>query len=317
MRLSLFLSLCLVLSATAAFAQATKKSEKAAPTTRLSIGDDAGEEDAPATESTDDEEKPATKASDDDADDSKPENDDEAKDQEAGAAKSGKKPAGLKLTDADDAKLEKHFSYIQGYYLGRNLREAGIGLDHKTFDRALNDAIEEKEPDMTPEEMQAAFQAVQKRIEQKMASRMAETARKNKKEEDAFMAANKKKEGVKTLPSGLQYKTLKSGSGKSPKANDTVKVNYKGTLLDGTEFDSSYARGEPIVMRVDQFIPGWKQALPMMKTGDKWQLFIPSSLAYGQQGNQVIPPNSTLIFELELLDVNPKPASKPLKAEKP
>lgn len=313
MRLSLVFSLCVMLAGPVTFAAQTgKKAAKAPPANRQSLEDGGDDDGAAPAETALDDEKPASKKPADEESDSVTDLED------AADGPATKKPAGLKMTDADVAKLEKHFSYIQGYYLGRNLREAGINLDHKAFDQALNDALDEKEPDMEQEEMQAAMQAVQKRIEQKMASRMAETARKNKKEEDAFLAANKKKEGVKALPSGLQYKVLKSGSGKSPKTSDTVKVNYKGTLLDGTEFDNSDKYAEPIVMRVDQFIPGWKQALPMMKAGDKWQLFIPSILAYGQQGNQVIPPNAMLLFELELLEVNPKTASgKPQRSIKP
>ncbi|HEX7449191.1 MAG TPA: FKBP-type peptidyl-prolyl cis-trans isomerase [Pirellulales bacterium] len=312
MRLSLFLSLCVALAATATFAAQAQNKGKAPP--KRQALEQPGDEDAAPQKS------PGAKAtSQKPADDAQTENGERDDADGDDADRPGaKKPAGLKLSDADEAKIEKNFSYIQGYYLGRNLREAGMSFDHKAFDQALNDAMEEKEPDMSPEDMQAAMQAVQKRIEQKMASRMAEAARKNKKEEETFLAANKKKEGVKALPSGLQYKVLKSGNGKSPKANDTVKVDYEGTLLDGTKFDSSYDRGEPIVMRVDQFIPGWKQALPLMKTGDKWQLFIPSLLAYGQQGNQVIPPNSMLLFELELLEVNPKAAAaKPQRTIKP
>ncbi len=316
MRVSWFLSLCVMLAATVTFAaQAGKKGVKAPAANRLSL-DEADEEEATPTKKSPGAKAGSKKAADEasgEADDGQ--GDDADLDEDAG--RGTKKPAGLKLTDADEAKIAKDFSYLQGYSLGRNLHEAEIDFNQEAFEQALNDALEEKEPDMSQEDMQAAIQAVQKRMEQKMATRMAEAARKNKKEEDAFLATNQKKKGVKALPSGLQYKVLKSGNGKSPKASDTVKVDYKGTLLDGTEFDSSYTRGEPIVMRVDQFIPGWKQALPLMKTGDKWQLFIPSKLAYGQQGNQVIPPNAMLLFELELLDVNPKAATKPLRSIKP
>jgi FKBP-type peptidyl-prolyl cis-trans isomerase FklB len=132
---------------------------------------------------------------------------------------------------------------------------------------------------------------------------MAAEAAKNKKEGEAFLAANKTKEGVKTLPSGLQYKVLKNGTGKTPKATDSVKAHYAGTLLNGTEFDSSIKRGEPTVFPVNGVIPGWIEALQLMKTGSKWQLFIPSELAYGERGQQSIPPNSVLIFEVELIGI--------------
>jgi len=129
---------------------------------------------------------------------------------------------------------------------------------------------------------------------------------KNKKEGEAFLAENKKKEGVKTLPSGLQYRVIKEGTGKSPKAADTVVCNYRGTLIDGTEFDSSYKRGEPATFPLNQIIPGWTEALQLMKEGAKWQLFIPANLAYGEQSTGIIGPNSVLIFEIELISVKDK-----------
>ena len=131
----------------------------------------------------------------------------------------------------------------------------------------------------------------------------------------AFLAANKKKPGVVTLPSGLQYKVLKEGTGKSPKVTDTVTVHYRGTLIDGTEFDSSYRRNEPATFEVGQIIPGWVEALQLMKTGAKWQLFIPSELAYGEQGaGSQIGPNSVLLFEVELLSIGePEAPQQPAK----
>jgi FKBP-type peptidyl-prolyl cis-trans isomerase len=139
------------------------------------------------------------------------------------------------------------------------------------------------------------------------AKRQAEIAKasaENKKQEEAFMAENKKKEGVKTLSSGLQYKVLKEGSGPQPTLYDTVTVNYRGTLLNGTEFDSSYKRGQPATFLVNGVIRGWSEALQLMKTGSKWQLYIPASLAYGEAGaGGVIPPNAALIFEVELISI--------------
>jgi FKBP-type peptidyl-prolyl cis-trans isomerase FklB len=129
---------------------------------------------------------------------------------------------------------------------------------------------------------------------------------KNKKEGEAFLAANKKKEGVITLPSGFQYKAIKEGTGKTPKATDTVTVNYRGTLIDGTEFDSSYKRGQPATFRVNGVIAGWTEALQLMKEGSKWELFIPANLAYGERGaGAAIGPNAVLIFEVELISVKP------------
>ena len=130
-------------------------------------------------------------------------------------------------------------------------------------------------------------------------------AEKNAKEGEAFFAENKKKEGIVTLPSGLQYKVIKEGDGPTPKATDTVSVNYKGTFIDGTEFDSSYKRNQPATFKVKGVIPGWVEALQLMKVGSKWQIFIPASLAYGDKGaGNVIGPNATLIFEVELLSID-------------
>ncbi len=138
----------------------------------------------------------------------------------------------------------------------------------------------------------------------KQTERMHEAGEKNKKEGEAFLAGNKKKEGVVTLPSGLQYKIIKDGSGAKPKPTDTVSVNYRGALIDGTEFDSSYKRGEPASFKVTGVIPGWTEALQLMKAGSKWQLFIPSNLAYGERGTgRDIAPNATLIFDVELLSI--------------
>jgi len=130
---------------------------------------------------------------------------------------------------------------------------------------------------------------------------------KNKKEGSSFLAENQKKEGVKTLPSGLQYKVIKSGSGKKPKLDDTVTTHYRGSLIDGTEFDSSYRRGKPVTFPVNQVIPGWTEALQLMEEGAKWELFVPSNLAYGEKGaGNEIGPNATLIFEVELISVQEK-----------
>ena len=137
-----------------------------------------------------------------------------------------------------------------------------------------------------------------------MQEKQKKIGEKNKIDGEAFLAENKKKEGVKTLPSGLQYSIIKEGAGKMPKATDTVTVNYKGTLIDGTEFDSSYRRGQPVSFPVNGVIAGWTEALQLMKEGSKWQLFIPSELAYGEKGaGNTIGPNAVLIFEVELISI--------------
>ena len=148
--------------------------------------------------------------------------------------------------------------------------------------------------------MNAAFQAIEEEI-----------TKRNAEEGDAFLAANKKKKEITTLPSGLQYKVLKKGTGKSPTLRDVVTVNYRGRLLNGKEFDSSYARKEPLTIPVARTIQGWVEALPLMTVGSKWELYIPPDLAYGPTGTENIPPNSTLVFEVELLDIAKPGATGP------
>ena len=169
--------------------------------------------------------------------------------------------------------------------------------------KRIRDALEGKEPGMSPEEIRETISSLQKRAFIAQQQRLREQAAKNLEEGKAFLAENAKKEGVKTLPSGLQYRVITEGTGASPKAGETVTVNYRGTFLDGTEFDSSYKRGKPASFQVDGVIAGWTEALQLMKPGDKWQLFVPSELAYGQRGMGRIPPNSTLIFEVELVSL--------------
>ncbi|HVA45690.1 MAG TPA: FKBP-type peptidyl-prolyl cis-trans isomerase [Pirellulales bacterium] len=243
-----------------------------------------------------------------DAADAQPaDNDDADADQDEKPAPK-KKGTGLKLTTADEARLLKALSYMQGYELGKQVAQfsdIGIDLDEEIVLAAFKDAMEGKEPTMSEKDRTDAMPEIQKLVQEKRTAKLRELGAKNKEEGKAFLAQNKKKEGVKTLPSGLQYKVLKSGKGETPKKTDTVKAHYKGTLLNGNEFDSSYRRGQPASFPVNRVIPGWTEALQLMKVGDKWQLFIPSGLAYGEQGagNGGIPPNATLVFEVELLGV--------------
>jgi FKBP-type peptidyl-prolyl cis-trans isomerase FklB len=209
--------------------------------------------------------------------------------------------AGDKLELKDQNEKE---SYILGYKSGENFKNQGLDIDVEIFSKGLNDATGGNEPQMTPEEINTTLQELQKRMVAAQQERLRETAAKNLKEGKTFMSQNAKKDGVKTLPSGLQYKVIQKGSGKMPKADDTVTVNYRGTLTDGTEFDNSYKRGQPASFKVNGVIKGWIEALQLMKVGSKWELFIPSDLAYGERGaGQTIPPNSTLIFEVELISI--------------
>ena len=157
---------------------------------------------------------------------------------------------------------------------------------------------------MTEQQMREVMAGLQKSMAAKQAEQIKELSDKNQKAGEAFLAENKKKEGVVTRPSGLQYKVLKDGSGETPKATDKVKVNYKGTLIDGKEFDSSNKLGKPAEFQVNKVIAGWTEALQLMKVGSKWEVFIPSNLAYGDRGaGPMIGPNSTLIFEVELVSI--------------
>lgn len=196
-------------------------------------------------------------------------------------------------------------SYAIGSDMGNSLKKNNIEIEPEVFYRGLQDSIGGDKQLMTEQEIRETLIGLQKELQAKQQARMKEAAEKNKKEGDAFLAGNKKKNGVITLASGLQYKILKQGTGKSPKATDSVTVNYRGTLIDGTEFDSSYKRGEPATFPVNGVIAGWTEALQLMKEGSKWQLFIPSSLAYGERGaGGTIGPNASLIFEVELISVN-------------
>ena len=187
-------------------------------------------------------------------------------------------------------------SYIIGMNIGNDLKRQSIDISPKILAEGVQQALAGSKPLLTEQEIQETMMAFQK-----------EMMAKQKERGDAFLAENKKKEGVKTLPSGLQYKVIKAGTGKKPKLNDTVMTHYRGTLIDGTEFDSSYKRGQPVSFLVSGVLPGWTEALQLMEEGAKWQLFIPSNLAYGERGaGGVIGPNATLIFEIELISIQEK-----------
>ena len=195
-------------------------------------------------------------------------------------------------------------SYSIGLDFGKNMKLQSIELNLDLLLRGIRDGLAEAKPALTDAEMQECMTTFQKEMMAKMQEKARVAGERNKKEGDAFLADNKKKPGVVTLQSGLQYKILKEGTGKSPSVTDTVTIHYKGTLIGGKEFDSSFRRGTPTTYPLNGFIPGWIEALPKMKVGSKWQLFIPSGLAYGERGNgQEIGPNATLIFEIELLGV--------------
>src|SRR5512135_3380744 len=194
-------------------------------------------------------------------------------------------------------------SYSLGYQFGKNLKLQGVDLNVEVYTSGLRDSLGGKESQMTSEEIRDTITSLQQRLMAAQQKVQKEQAAKNLSESKTFLVENGKKEGIKTLSSGLEYKVITEGSGKMPKAEDTVTVHYKGTLIDGTEFDSSYKRGQPATFQVNGVIKGWTEALQLMKEGSKWQLFIPPELGYGERSAGPIPPNSALIFEVELLTV--------------
>jgi len=198
-------------------------------------------------------------------------------------------------------------SYAIGLDIATSLKRQELDMDVKALAAGIADGFAGK-PALTEEEQKAVFMELQKSVMARAEEKQNAVAGTNLKAGEAFLAANAKKEGVKTTASGLQYKVINSGTGPSPKLTDTVKVHYHGTLIDGTVFDSSVRRNKPVTFSVNGVIPGWTEALQLMKVGDKWQLVIPSKLAYGEQGPGPIGPNSVLIFEVELLGIE-KPAA--------
>jgi FKBP-type peptidyl-prolyl cis-trans isomerase FklB len=204
---------------------------------------------------------------------------------------------------------KEKFSYSLGMKMGENLHKQSVPVDPAILARGLRDALNGSKTLLTDEQAQAAIMEVQKDMHDKQQAKMQEAGSANKKVGETFLAANKSKEGVVTLPSGLQYKILTEGKGPKPTATDSVVCDYKGTLIDGKEFDSSYKRGQPATFPVSGVIKGWTEALQLMPVGSKWQLFIPSDLAYGERGAGAdIGPDSTLIFEVELKSIEEKKA---------
>jgi FKBP-type peptidyl-prolyl cis-trans isomerase FklB len=210
-------------------------------------------------------------------------------------------------------------SYAIGMNIGKNLKRDSVEIDPAVLSRALRDVLAGNKLLLTDEEAKAALTALQTEVRAKEEAKVKAAAVENKKAGDAFLAANKTKEGVVTLPSGLQYKIIKEGTGPKPAAEDTVLCHYRGTLVDNTEFDSSYKRGEPLKIPVGGVIKGWTEAIQLMPVGSKWQLYIPSDLAYGERGapGSPIGPNSTLIFDVELISIEPKAAPKEQPKEAP
>ncbi|SMC55062.1 FKBP-type peptidyl-prolyl cis-trans isomerase FklB [Desulfocicer vacuolatum DSM 3385] len=204
-----------------------------------------------------------------------------------------------KAVTTEDEKI----SYSLGYNIGQNLKR-DFDVNVASFFQGFKESQEQGEPTLTQEEMKEAMTVFQNKMREKQMAQMKAAAQDNKAKGDEFLAANKGKEGVVTLESGLQYRVITAGDGATPKASDTVECHYRGTTIDGKEFDSSYKRGKPASFQVGGVIKGWTEALQLMKVGSKWELFIPSDLAYGDRGaGNAIAPGSTLLFEVELLGI--------------
>lgn len=216
------------------------------------------------------------------------------------ASKTAQKPA-------PEMTAKQKESYALGMNIARGLQKQSVDVDPASVARGIRDSFGTGKPLLTDDEAAAALAELQADVKQKEDAQQAAEGDKNMKEGAAFLAENKTKDGVVTLPSGLQYKILTPGTGAKPAASDTVVCNYRGTFLDGTEFDSSYKRGQPATFAVDHVIKGWTEALQLMPVGSKWQLWIPSDLAYGPRGaGGVIGPNATLAFEVELISIKGK-----------
>ncbi|HLJ24391.1 MAG TPA: FKBP-type peptidyl-prolyl cis-trans isomerase [Candidatus Acidoferrales bacterium] len=213
--------------------------------------------------------------------------------------------SGQSAATAPGLKTQKDkVSYAIGMEMGKGVKAQGIDVDPAILAQGLRDAMSGAKPQMSEDELKQVITGLQADMRQKQMQMQEAAAAENKTKGDAFLAENGKKDGVVTLPDGLQYKILTTGQGKKPAETDTVMCNYKGTFVDGQEFDSSAQAGKPVPFEVKNVIPGFKEVLQMMPVGSKWQVFVPSNLAYGERGaGGVIGPNSTLIFEIELVSI--------------
>jgi len=205
-------------------------------------------------------------------------------------------------------------SYAIGLNVGQSLHRDGIVVDPRIVARGLQDAMAGGKVLLTDDQIKTVMTDLKNQVRQEQEAKRQAALETNKKDGAAFLAANATKPGVVTLPSGLQYKILVAGTGPKPTADDRVVCNYRGMLLDNTEFDSSYKRGQPVTFPVTGVIKGWTEALQLMPVGSKWQLFIPADLAYGERGQATIEPNATLVFEVELLSIVPKAPPTPTPA---
>lgn len=213
-----------------------------------------------------------------------------------GAAAQG---AAANLPPPDRNKL----SYAIGFDIGRDFKENKVDVDINTVIRAMQDGFAQRQPAVPENEMRQQVAIMRERMMREARTRFEQAARENKAKSDRFLAENRAKNGVRTLPSGIQYRVIEEGTGARATANSEVTVHYRGSLISGLEFDSSFARGEPVTFKVNEMIPGWQEILPMMKVGDEWKVFLPPEKAYGERGQGPIGPNEALIFDIRLVSV--------------
>ena len=233
------------------------------------------------------------------------------------AAKSGQSTAAKTPAPLTLKTQKEKFSYALGMNIGNGMHRQGVEIDPNILARGIKDALAGRKSLLTDEEARTVVMQVQNEVRQKQQEKAQAAGATNKKDGDEFLTANKTKPGVVTLPSGLQYKVLTQGTGPKPAATDSVVCNYRGTLINGKEFDSSYKGGKPLTFPVDGVIKGWTEALQLMPVGSKWQLFIPPDLAYGERGAGAdIGPDTTLIFEVELLSIEKKKQDENKDSEK-
>ncbi len=224
-------------------------------------------------------------------------------------------PGGEQTAAGGEAKLDSmasRVSYVMGYSVGREVNDEVMSVDEQALLQGLRDATAKRDPAVSPEQMQAAFMELQK----KMQAHTQTVGKANAGKAAAYLEKNAKKQGVKVTDSGLQYQVIEEGAGESPKASDTVTVHYTGKLIDGTVFDSSVERGEPATFQLNQVIPGWTEGVQLMKPGAKYRLYIPPELGYGERGSGggAIGPNEALIFDVELIEVGAPQAQPQMPA---
>lgn len=292
----------------------SKKVKAAASAAKETAADEeelpaAGEASDPKEEAVDEGKPEDEPASEDEAKSEDEESDEGAKSDDGAEEGTAKEKEDDDAPPSGDAAaletLEQKASYAIGLTVGTNIKKQGMELDTELLIKGITDVLAGNKTLLSQADAEKALTEFGKAAQERHATRAKKLGETNTKEGEQFLAANKKKKGVKTTKSGLQYRVLKEGTGKIPKLTDTVTTHYKGTLIDGTEFDSSYSRGEPASFPVNGVIAGWTEALQLMKEGSKWELVIPAKLAYGERGaGSDIGPNATLIFQIELISVD-------------